>query len=110
MTFRRTAAAAATAAVALGTTLLATSAAHAELPPGYVHATVICQSATLYTGFNPGLHGTTAGDTGYSLPYGNKVAVQTEAPVENGWVDTLDIGPSTTGWMLGSCIGNYGSW
>jgi hypothetical protein len=98
------------AVAALAGTAFVGTAAHATMPPGYVHAVVICQTATLYTGFNPGLHGTTAGDTGYTLPAGNKVAVQTEAPVFNGWLDTLDIGPSTTGWMRTECIGGYGSW
>lgn len=110
MTFRKLLpTAVVTAGLAAGT-LLAAPAAHADLPRGYVHAVVTCSSATLYTGFNPGLHGTTEGDAGYALPAGDKVAVQTLAPVYNGWVDTLDIGPSTTGWMRSECIGGYGSW
>ena len=107
MTFRRWVAA---AGICAGTLLTLAPAAHADLPPGYVHAVVTCQTATLYTGFNPGLHGTTSGDPGYTLTQGNKVAVQTKAPVYNGWLDTLDIGPSTTGWMRTECIGGYGSW
>lgn len=95
----------ATAAVAASV-----SAAHADLPPGYVHAVVTCQSATLYTGFNPGLHGTTSGDPGIELDAGKKVAIQTLAPVYNGWLDTLDMGPNTTGWTRTECIGGYGSW
>jgi hypothetical protein len=110
MTFRRAVAVTATATAALAASLLVTSAEHADLPNGYVHAVVTCQSATLYTGFNPGLHGTTNGDPGITLLAGKKVAVQTLAPVYNGWLDTLDIGPSTTGWMRTECIGDYGSW
>lgn len=95
------------AASAVGA-LLSAPAAHADLPRGFVHAVVTCQSATLYSA-NPYPTGT-AGKSGPVLPQGKKIAYQSLAPSDGGWVETISMGANTVGWLRVECIGGRNSW
>lgn len=77
------------------------------------HAVNVCQTATFYYGFNPGIHGT-AGNANYVLEYGNKIGWQDASPIINGWAVVIDYTANGAndrwGWLRQECIGGIDSW
>lgn len=104
---RRLLAAGFATAAAVATLALAAPASQAAVIPE--HAINVCQSATFYQEYN---FATNAPETPLTtLPYGVKVGHTPGKQGEyDGWYFTYDFQYQEWGYMLGSCIGDYGSW